>query len=315
MNRPVSAILPVRNRERTVLASITSVLEQTIPVDELIVIDDGSSEHTPMIVREVNDDRIRIFTTKGCGSAAARNVGLEAARHDLIAFQDSDDLWHPEKLAHQLGALERARSRGINAAVAGCGHLPISESWPLRFGEARHYLMSALSILSGCGSGSGTPKLLVDFTIAPPTLFDVKMPALQDRDFVYSILRTGVNMVTIDLPLVRVSRGLGDHVAAPLTASLAYSRMCEKWQDDLLDFPVLQSWYHYRSAREYLRAGNRRRAIDEARMLPARWRWRTSAELFLGLVASGRGLAIAARIGADRAFDDRCSADMIPVEI
>lgn len=107
----VSIILPTYNRAATIRRSIDSVLRQTYSNFELLVIDDGSTDGTGDIVRSINDDRIRyIEIDKNMGAAAARNAGVENSVGGLLAFQDSDDEWLPDKLKKQVLCMESASS-------------------------------------------------------------------------------------------------------------------------------------------------------------------------------------------------------------
>ena len=97
-----SAVIPAFNRERCIGAAIESVLRQTYPVHEVIVVDDGSTDGTPAVVAHAaqRDSRVRYLRQLNGGAAAARNRGIEVASGDWIAFLDSDDIWTPDKLAN-----------------------------------------------------------------------------------------------------------------------------------------------------------------------------------------------------------------------
>ena len=103
----VSAVIPVYNRERCVAAAIQSVLGQTVPVHELIVVDDGSTDQSRAAILEgaAGDPRVRYLHQPNAGAAAARNTGIGAATGDWIAFLDSDDIWTPQKMAHALDVI------------------------------------------------------------------------------------------------------------------------------------------------------------------------------------------------------------------
>ena len=99
----VSVVLPTKNRARTVGAAVRSVLGQTHSRLELIVVDDGSTDDTRAVLEALGDARLRILPLpESRGASGARNAGIAAAQGEWIAFQDSDDLWLPEKLRKQV---------------------------------------------------------------------------------------------------------------------------------------------------------------------------------------------------------------------
>ncbi len=103
----VSVILPVYNRSSSLEYSMRSVLEQSYRDLELIVVDDASTEDLKPIVEGIGDPRVRFIRREvNGGASAARNAGLAAATGELIAFQDSDDLWLPNKLQMQVELLQ-----------------------------------------------------------------------------------------------------------------------------------------------------------------------------------------------------------------
>ena len=104
----VSIIMPSWNTGEFITESIQSVLNQTYTNWELIIIDDCSSDDTDQIVESINDERIKYLKNeKNCGAALTRNRGLREARGEWIAFLDSDDLWMPEKLEHQIDFMKK----------------------------------------------------------------------------------------------------------------------------------------------------------------------------------------------------------------
>jgi glycosyltransferase involved in cell wall biosynthesis len=101
----VSALIPTYNRRSHVFRAIDSVLAQTVPVDEIIVVDDGSTDGTAEAIRTRYESRVVIFTQTNSGVSAARNRGIREARSEWIAFLDSDDIWLPTKIERQIEAL------------------------------------------------------------------------------------------------------------------------------------------------------------------------------------------------------------------
>jgi glycosyltransferase involved in cell wall biosynthesis len=103
----VSVIIPAYNAVRYLDEAMDSVLAQTMDDLELIVVDDGSTDATAATVRARTDPRIRLVEKENRGTVAdARNAGIAAARAELLAFLDSDDVWVPSKLARQMALFD-----------------------------------------------------------------------------------------------------------------------------------------------------------------------------------------------------------------
>ena len=96
----VSVVIPTYNRYTLLKRAINSLLTQTHTVDEIIVVDDGSTDNTKDIQNDF-PELIYIYQ-KNSGVSAARNVGIKRAKNKWIAFLDSDDEWHKEKLEKQM---------------------------------------------------------------------------------------------------------------------------------------------------------------------------------------------------------------------
>lgn len=109
----VSIIIPAYNAESTIKSTIEAVRNQTYRDYELIVINDGSTDRTAEIVREIADDRFKLFSYKNGGLATARNRGIRQATGEYIAFLDADDLWTKDKLEKQVAILETNPEVGV----------------------------------------------------------------------------------------------------------------------------------------------------------------------------------------------------------
>jgi glycosyltransferase involved in cell wall biosynthesis len=112
MKNRVSVIIPAYNAAAYLPGAIESVLRQTVPPFEIIVIDDGSEDETPRVL-EPYRQRIIYQVQNNSGPAVARNRGIEAATGDLIAFLDADDIWLREKLEKQVGYLAKHPHAGL----------------------------------------------------------------------------------------------------------------------------------------------------------------------------------------------------------
>lgn len=101
----ISCVIPTFNRSDRLLAAIGSVMNQTQPVDEIIVVDDGSTDGTPEVLKQLQRERpelpLIVLRQDNRGPATARNAGIRQARSEYVAFLDDDDIWLPAKLARQ----------------------------------------------------------------------------------------------------------------------------------------------------------------------------------------------------------------------
>jgi glycosyltransferase involved in cell wall biosynthesis len=103
----VSVIIPTYNRCDYVQEAIDSVLNQTYRKYELIVVDDGSTDGTKEVIEKKYKGKLQYYWQRNKGESRARNYGISLAKGKFLAFLDSDDKWHPEKLHYQVDELER----------------------------------------------------------------------------------------------------------------------------------------------------------------------------------------------------------------
>jgi hypothetical protein len=109
----LSVVIPAYNAARTIRSAVASTLNQTRPVLEVIVVDDGSTDATAQVVAAITDPRVRLISRANGGPAAARNTGIGAAHGDCVGFLDSDDLWLPGYAERAVGALSAAANPGF----------------------------------------------------------------------------------------------------------------------------------------------------------------------------------------------------------
>lgn len=133
---PVTTVIPTFNNRDTVMEAIQSVVDQTRPPEQIVVVDDGSTDGSPDLIRREWGSRVELVIQANGGPSRARNTGIAEARHAYVAFLDADDLWAPTKLANQLPFLEQDSHIGVVASDwvrhaaelpdTTSGHMPIS---------------------------------------------------------------------------------------------------------------------------------------------------------------------------------------------
>lgn len=111
----VSCIIPAYNAARFLEEAVASIAEQNIAPLEVIVADDGSTDHTAAVARAIDSADVRVVQQQNAGSASARNLGLSLARGEFIALLDADDIWLPGKLSSQLAVF--AEHPGVGACT------------------------------------------------------------------------------------------------------------------------------------------------------------------------------------------------------
>ncbi len=103
----ITAIVPVYNRENTIKRAIDSILSQSCPPEEIIIVDDASTDKTVEILKSYGDKITCMFLPENSGPSAARNEGIKSAGTNWITFLDSDDSWENDKLKNQIAYLEK----------------------------------------------------------------------------------------------------------------------------------------------------------------------------------------------------------------
>lgn len=116
----VSVIIATYNRRKLLKESIESVLNQSFQDFEIIVIDDGSTDNTSELIQEINSPKIRYYYQENSGRSHARNKALGLARGEFIAFNDSDDLYFPDKLEIQVKTMDHNPDVGMLYSTAKC---------------------------------------------------------------------------------------------------------------------------------------------------------------------------------------------------
>ncbi len=135
----VSVIIPAYRAAATIGRAVNSLLAQTVPAAEIVIVDDGSPEPlAPALARY--GDKVQLLRKDNGGAASARNFGIDHAGGELLAFLDADDYWEPGKLERQLALMGKYPEVGLCASTyyhetPGTGKRTLSRHVPPRFHE------------------------------------------------------------------------------------------------------------------------------------------------------------------------------------
>lgn len=196
----VSIIMPTYNQDQFIGKAIASVLEQTYGAWELIVVNNFSTDGTRQVVEAFADSRIKLFDFANLGIiAASRNFGIKESKGSLIAFLDSDDYWHPEKLKH---CLEKIKS-GYDMVCHGEYFFKDGSDKFIatQYGPENRCRFEAMMTRGNCLSTSAivVKKSVLDLT----GLFDESLDLVtaEDFDLWLRAAKSGIKIGIIDLML------------------------------------------------------------------------------------------------------------------
>jgi glycosyltransferase involved in cell wall biosynthesis len=189
MPKSVSVVIPTYNYGRFIVDAIRSVLDQTLPPSETIVVDDGSRDQTAAVV-EAFGDRVRYIRQDNAGVGAARNRGVNESAGELVAFLDADDTWEPTNLEKQVARFETDEELGL--VHCGMREFDSETGETTRFyldgaedGVADNLLLWEGPTIIGPGGAVTVSRKAFDRVGG----FDTRMKVGEDWDFCYRVAR------------------------------------------------------------------------------------------------------------------------------
>jgi teichuronic acid biosynthesis glycosyltransferase TuaG len=190
----VAVIMPCHNGAHTIAQAVQSVIEQTFMNWELIVVDDGSTDQSPKIIRDfaARDVRIRsVRNEKASGAANARNQALRLTRARYVAFLDADDAWLPGKLDAQLNRMQE------HGAALACGAYDVMDAAGTIIGGVRPTpgFLTYRSMLTNCSVGALTAVL--DRSLCGDIQFNSQLSTSEDYQLWLSLLRRGLTGICL----------------------------------------------------------------------------------------------------------------------
>jgi glycosyltransferase involved in cell wall biosynthesis len=203
---PVSVVIPSFNRPQLTLRAVESVLAQTWPNFEVVVVDDGSQSDQVFSVELVDDPRVRLIRHRtNQGVSAARNTGVNESRYPLVAFLDSDDFWMPNKLASQIAVYNNRRCE--NDVFVYSSYYDVQGNTRTVYPLNAHKKRQALSdyIFLDCGV-INTSTWLAQRLLFQRFPFDSRLSQCEDYDLLLRMEHAGVEFVCCQTPTVVTNR-------------------------------------------------------------------------------------------------------------
>ena len=200
----VSVIIPTYNRGNLIINSIKSVLNQTFRNLEVIVVDDGSTDNTEDEVNKITDKRIKyIKLSSNRGGSNARNVGIKNATGQFISFQDSDDIFYPNKIEKQIKNIINKNSIFDFCKINVIYNSTYSYLIPNERQENSIIKGEIFNELISRGNFISTQSMIIRTKYMKNHLFDIEMPRLQDYDVILGMIPkvkiSYTNEVLVDL--------------------------------------------------------------------------------------------------------------------
>ncbi len=178
----VSVIIPAYNASAFIEKAIDSVLAQSYPHFECLVINDGSTDNTPTVVEQYQDPRIRLISQVNGGLSNARNTGIQASKGEYLAFLDADDYWVADKLEKQAGLMQAHKEIGFCSSQTRV-ETPEGDflnDWPCPeiIDSTLETIFTHNAAITGSGSGVMVRKQLQE----QAGFFDESLKSLEDID-------------------------------------------------------------------------------------------------------------------------------------
>lgn len=235
-NINISVVIPVYNRASTIVACIESVVAQSYPVKEIIVIDDCSTDNTIEQLEIYKEKLIILKTNTQSGAQVARNIGVKAANSDWIAFLDSDDKWLPDKLNIQVEELEKHNFDSCTVIHSDCYVLTseINDKyvWNLPVINGRDVYSKLLKHPAPMFQG----MLISKISLVKIDYLDEKVVAYQEWDTAIRLAKY-CKFVHIQKPLFIYYRHSGKTISSSLKNSFnGYMYIINKHKKDIIKY-------------------------------------------------------------------------------
>ncbi|MFC4323389.1 glycosyltransferase family 2 protein [Litchfieldia salsa] len=226
----ISVVIPTYNRGHMIMDAIQSVMDQTLSPLEIIIVDDFSTDQTREVVESIRDERIKyVLNSRLKGANGARNTGILMAEGNYIAFQDSDDIWLPNKLEEQMRYLEE--NSNIDMCFCSLDFNHGAKTIPAR--KVDHNEMEKQLKK---GNFISTQTIIIKKEVAQGELFDEKLMRFQDWDFCIRVAEKYV-IGHLATPLVLVEQQ-NDSISKKVNGKEALEQFFGKHPDVATELPI-----------------------------------------------------------------------------
>lgn len=295
----VSVTIPAYNYANYLPSAIQSVLNQSYPDFELLIVDDGSTDNTSEVIRGfLHNPKVRHVYQENQGLAAARNTGIRNTHGELVAFLDADDEWLEEKLERQVEVMDSKPQVGLVYTdvyfISEQGESLLDRRWAPRTKETMFEDLLFNNVVTGSASSSIVRRACLDRV----GVFDETLRSLEDLDLWLRIAAC-FEFQRVDQPLTKIRHHQSniqldvDRMAEGWLAHLAKREVPAEYRaaDRLARYEILAriagQYYQLGRMRKYrqyalMAVGKRRRHVLDPRF------WRCFVASYLGLEAGGK---------------------------
>ncbi|MGO3706851.1 MAG: glycosyltransferase family 2 protein [Mesonia hippocampi] len=236
-----SVVIPLFNKEKFILSTLKSVMNQNFKDFEVIIVDDGSTDKSAEIVNAFTDKRINYFYQENKGAATTRNVAIKKASGDFIALLDADDYWYPSYLEEQNRLIENYKDEAVFATaqeiVSGSHRYALTYSLPENFNKDGLVNFFEASLISPILHSSST--VLKKEVFHKSGYYDPDIVSGEDTDL---YIRIGLNFEVVFSTKICSSYHIVKNGLFRSTSSLAEKIKLEKYKQEEIKNPRIKKF-------------------------------------------------------------------------
>lgn len=235
----ISVIIPTYNRPNLIVASLRSVLAQTYTDIEIIVVDGSDNDETRRQIFSSNEKRIKYFKVENISAANSRNIGIDEAKGDFVAFNDDDDVWCYDKIERQFDLFNKKYDKNFilystfSKVAGGDFRRTPDDTVRVKYGAIFNELLLRNFV--------GLPTVMLPASICRKVKFDQQLKCLEDWDWMIRLSKLfPFEFIPESLVLVSDTPGSVNKSKYSVKAR-AYKIIYQKYYDDIISVPRIES--------------------------------------------------------------------------